>query len=353
MDYQPWHNAAFFSGFEFATPLDPKGTDQDSTKRKQDSKKGKQDLEKGKQNTKPEAESSRPQPPKGKQASKGKRKAKPPKPNQETWEIQTVLSIRTQPTPIPATDPPVFTTVTSLVARVNQLTGPIRGREAILKLRLHPVPLPQPPSTASASASATQSQSQSQTQSQTQPPSSPSPISAHEKEKQALTHLPTAKTYAPYLITTHRSAFTALAANPRDTRFSAAAMATAVSAEDSFATLLLLAMPVGTDCRNIQMWGNGNERAALRTAFRETYLALCAAGVMHTRPGPEHVIWDREHRKCYIVGLGNAVLGERDRVVPVGLWNRVLGVWGLEGAEKDHGHPGVGEEEGEADEGKE
>ncbi|PYI20748.1 hypothetical protein BO99DRAFT_411525 [Aspergillus violaceofuscus CBS 115571] len=332
MDYQPWHNAAFFSGFEFAIPLDPKGGTQDSKKP------GKQDLKKGKQNTQPEAESSQPQPPtgKGNQAPKQKRKAKPPKPAQETWEIQTVLSIRTQPTAIPATDPPVFTAITSLVARVKRLTGPIRGREAILKMRLHPVPLPQASSTASASATQTQTQTQPQT----------SPISAHEKENQVLTHLPTARIYAPYLITTHRSAFTALAANPRDTRFSAAAMATAVSAEDSFATILLLAMPVGTDCRNLPMWGGGSERAALRTAFRETYLALCAAGVLHTRPGPEHVIWDREHRKCYIVGLGNAVLGERDRVVPVGLWNRVLGVWGLEEGLERETEEG-GEEDGE------
>ncbi|PYI28825.1 hypothetical protein BP00DRAFT_428026 [Aspergillus indologenus CBS 114.80] len=334
MDYQPWHNAAFFSGFEFAIPLDPKGGTQDSKKP------GKQDLKKGKQNTQPEAESSQ-QPPmgKGKQAPKGKRKAKPAKPAQETWEIQTVLSMRTQPTPIPATEPPVFTTVTSLVARVKQLTGPIRGREAILKMRLHPVPLAPTSSTASAAAAAAATQS-----SQTATPASP--IAAHEKEKQALTHLPTAKIYAPYLITTHRSAFTALAANPRDTRFSAAAMATAVSAADSVATILLLAMPVGTDCRNLQMWGDGSERAALRTAFRETYLALCAAGVMHTRPGPEHVIWDWEHRKCYIVGLGNAVLGERDRVVPVGLWNRVLGVWGLEEGRERDVEEGV-EEDGE------
>ncbi|RAH75344.1 uncharacterized protein BO66DRAFT_387286 [Aspergillus aculeatinus CBS 121060] len=324
MDYQPWHNAAFYSGFEFAIPPDPKGTAQDR-------KKGKQDPRRGKANTKPEAESSQPEPPTGKHASKGKRKAKPSQPAQETWQIQTVLSIRTQPSAIPATEPPVFTTMTSLVARVKQLTGPIRGREAILKMRLHPAPLAQTASTASA------------TQNQTQT----SPTSAHDKEKQALTHLPSAKIYAPYLITTHRSAFASLAANPRDPRFTAAAMATAVSVEDSFATILLLAMPVGTDCRNIQMWrdAGGTEREALRSAFRETYLALAAEGVMHTRPGPEHVIWDREHRKCYIVGLGNAVLGERDRVVPVGLWNRVLGVWGLAGV--DWGVEGEDGEDGE------
>ncbi|RAL14219.1 uncharacterized protein BO97DRAFT_465830 [Aspergillus homomorphus CBS 101889] len=221
----------------------------------------------------------------------------------EIWEIQGVVSIRTDPTgalPQGASTPQQFASLTSIVAYAVLRAGPGYGRGALMKLRLLTLP---------------GSISDAQQQALLHRPV-PESLAAF-REMAAIERMAAAQLYpAPSVIGWHRCTFSALP-EPR------------MHAHPGIAIVLMLAVPFGRDCRDIEHWPSLMERMMAREEFLKAYRAFYTAGLIHTRPDPEHVIWDPIHEKVYIMGLGNVYLGQRDRVMEVDMIYDLLTLWGL------------------------